>query len=170
MRFPLVTRDKQPAAAEGRSCGPCTACCVAPEIPDLGKAERKPCEHLRADPSCGGCSIYEDRPPVCRSFRCLWLEGGLEGDERRRPDNLGLLFHWTVTRFGMHLMAWETRPGAAAEPAAAWVLRQLQEKVLVCVLLHDRGEEPGTRKFIGPARAMAEVARYAQQQPGTKPF
>lgn len=170
--FPLIVREKQARVSEGRTCGSCTACCSTLSIPEHGldKAEREPCRHLRADSSCGGCSIYDDRPEPCRTFCCLWLEGGLAGDERRRPDNLGLMFHWTVSAFGMHLMAWETRPGATEEPPAQWLLHQLQKKVLICVLLKDRGDQPGTRKFIGPAKDMARVARYAEEHLGTKPF
>ncbi len=37
----------------------------------------------------GNCSIYADRPPACKEYRCHWLMGhGAEGD---RPDRSGML-------------------------------------------------------------------------------
>ncbi len=54
----------------GKSCGPCQVCCVALKIktPQLHKDARIPCPHLVQE----GCGIYENRPPVCRSFLCGW--------------------------------------------------------------------------------------------------
>jgi hypothetical protein len=41
------------------------------EIAELDKAAHTWCSHCR--PGRGGCSIYTDRPPVCRNFTCAWL-------------------------------------------------------------------------------------------------
>ena len=41
-----------------------------------------------------GCSVHEQRPQICRAYRCLWLKGGLP--EENRPDRLGAvldIFH-----------------------------------------------------------------------------
>lgn len=54
----------------GRSCGPCTLCCRLPEIDAFDKPADAWCTHCVAGK---GCSIYADRPSVCRDFLCLWM-------------------------------------------------------------------------------------------------
>ena len=83
-----VGGKKQPE----RSCGECIACCITLRIEDqqLRKPAGEPCQHLN---ECGGCSIYPQRPQVCRSWICGWklLEG--LGDEWR-PDRCGVLIRF----------------------------------------------------------------------------
>lgn len=67
-----------------RKCGACTLCCVIPAIDELGKPVDVPCKHLTAH----GCSIYEERPQVCRDFECNW-KLGTAGDQTLRPDRIG---------------------------------------------------------------------------------
>jgi len=60
----------------GRSCGECSLCCFAPSIPSIGS---------------GSCGIYEEeRPPACSNYKCLWILGLLE--EEDRPDRIGVIF------------------------------------------------------------------------------
>jgi len=47
-------------------CTKCGACCVAPDIAALGKPLGVRCPHLGHD---NLCTRYEERPPVCRSYR-----------------------------------------------------------------------------------------------------
>ncbi len=47
-------------------CLRCGTCCVAPDIATLGKGVGVACRHLL--PS-GLCSIYIERPSVCRGYR-----------------------------------------------------------------------------------------------------
>jgi hypothetical protein len=72
----------------GRDCGDCTVCCVAPTInkPEIQKLSGSACRHCIT----GGCSIYETRPPVCRSFYCAWRTVDIFSDEWR-PDRSGVL-------------------------------------------------------------------------------
>jgi hypothetical protein len=72
----------------GRDCGECTVCCVAPSInkPEIQKLSGARCRHCIG----GGCSIYETRPPVCRSFYCAWRTVDIFGDDWR-PDKSGVL-------------------------------------------------------------------------------
>ena len=57
-------------------CGECRACCVVlgfearPDELPFAKPAGEPCPHLCAS----GCAIYAARPPVCRRFRCAWLQ------------------------------------------------------------------------------------------------
>ncbi len=46
-------------------CTRCGACCVAPDIAALDKPLGLRCPHLDAD---NLCSVYENRPQVCRSY------------------------------------------------------------------------------------------------------
>jgi hypothetical protein len=58
----------------GRTCGTCSMCCKVLSIdaePGFIKPADTWCQHCR--PGRGGCSIYADRPSVCRGFACEWL-------------------------------------------------------------------------------------------------
>src|SRR5688572_21923922 len=73
---------------EPRQCGACTACCHVLEIddPQLKKAAGTLCSHCS-----GGCSIYAQRPKVCRDWLCMWREFPSLLDESWRPDRCGVL-------------------------------------------------------------------------------
>lgn len=122
MRLPLnmVQSEAQRLEAE-RECGTCTACCVLPRIPldeepgffPQGKRGYTPCQHLC---SLGeGCSIYNERPGLCRDYKCLWRAGLILGDERRRPDNLGLMFTLDEHEGQGVVEVWELWEGAARD-------------------------------------------------------
>jgi len=75
------------AAAPGKTCGSCTLCCSVLEIAELKKPAGPRC------PNCvsgAGCSIYAERPQVCRDFECEWL---MSRDLSRqfRPDLIGTI-------------------------------------------------------------------------------
>jgi Fe-S-cluster containining protein len=84
-----------------RKCGDCVVCCVylRIDVPELKKDGMSHCPHVLAaedeDPGkrvCyngAGCSIYENRPVVCKDYRCEWLNG--HGNEEDRPDRCGIL-------------------------------------------------------------------------------
>lgn len=83
-----------PLPLSHRTCGECTACCTAypilpgPNFFSEGKPAATPCKHLCAR----GCSIYEQRPKICRDFRCDYLEGSLGSNaEDWRPDRCGII-------------------------------------------------------------------------------
>jgi hypothetical protein len=127
-RFPLST------VVNHRPCGECQACCTVLGIKELGKPTHTRCPH-----QCeAGCDIYEDRPPTCRGYSCLWQLGILEGDERRRPDRLGVIFDFRVegsehVRPGdqMTVQAWEVWPAAFRQANVEWLMRQLAAKMPV---------------------------------------
>lgn len=72
-----------------RVCGSCSVCCVSLRIntPELKKKADIPCANIRPQ---GGCSIYKDRPSVCKTWYCGWRMLD-EVDESLRPDKCGLL-------------------------------------------------------------------------------
>lgn len=90
-----------------RECGSCSLCCSVLRVDELKKLGGVDCQHQC---SGGGCGIHETRPQICRSYRCLWLTGGLEDDDR--PSQLGaivdILTHGSETRLSIQ----EAEPGA----------------------------------------------------------
>jgi Fe-S-cluster containining protein len=80
----LLVRDSEglrtpgrPAVPRGRQCGSCNSCCDVLEVTAVAKPVNELCRHWAAGE---GCTIYDDRPQMCRSFSCAWLQGHL-GDE-----------------------------------------------------------------------------------------
>ena len=73
----------------GRDCNECAVCCTTLLIdtPQFQKTPGSPCKHLCAG---GGCSIYAERPSVCRNFHCAWRYFDILGDDWR-PDRSGVL-------------------------------------------------------------------------------
>lgn len=61
-----------------RSCGSCTFCCRLPDIDFFDKPANEWCVHCVEGK---GCSIYADRPSVCRDFLCLWMTSEALGEE-----------------------------------------------------------------------------------------
>ena len=57
-----------------RECGDCTMCCqgfLTANIHGYVMSPGIPC-HFVGDNSCGGCTIYEDRPEICSGYECMW--------------------------------------------------------------------------------------------------
>ncbi|MEI9889260.1 MAG: hypothetical protein WDN45_00190 [Caulobacteraceae bacterium] len=77
------------AAKSGRACGDCVACCQVLNIdePDMIKPAGQLCMHCTGK----GCSIYDSRPGVCRTWDCVWRRIESMPPETR-PDRLGVVF------------------------------------------------------------------------------
>lgn len=69
-----------------RACGTCTVCCNLLEVVTLKKPFGEACPKCVQDQ---GCSIYEVRPQICRTWTCVWSRG--YGEEADRPDISGIL-------------------------------------------------------------------------------
>lgn len=123
MTLVRLERLRSPGAMAPRECGDCTVCCTVMAVTELRKPSRRACEHVGRE----GCQIHPERPASCRLFHCLWLRGAVAGDEALRPDALGVMFDYFVTRDTgeEHLIAFEAWPGALDEPAARSVLEEL---------------------------------------------
>lgn len=95
-----------------RTCGSCTACCKALEVVELTKPPGKWCLHC----SIGkGCAIYAERPPSCRDFRCEWLKG--LGEEQDRPDRTKVILDYIKLSEGLPggvFQLWEVTEGSLA--------------------------------------------------------
>lgn len=116
-------------AQTARDCGSCTACCHSLVIEELAKPAFSKCAH-----DCGGgCGVYESRPQSCRDFRCLWLDGHLE--ENDRPDKLGVIFTTTHDeQVGVHPLIVEARPQGADSDTVRDAIDRLTHKSPVLVI------------------------------------
>ena len=90
--------DERQSRAASRSCGTCSLCCTVLRVDELDKRAGDDCVHQRGE---NGCGIYESRPAICRSYRCLWRQGGLEDDER--PDATGGIVDLETVGVGLRL-------------------------------------------------------------------
>ncbi len=78
-RQKLLVRDshgfRAANAPPARECGSCNLCCDILEVSAVDKPVNQLCRHWETGT---GCSIYEHRPQMCRSFRCAWHQGHLD--------------------------------------------------------------------------------------------
>jgi Fe-S-cluster containining protein len=93
----LLIRDSQGFRAPGmpvppqvRQCGSCSSCCTLLEVTEVGKSVNEWCKHCDAGK---GCTIYDHRPQMCRSFSCAWLQGHL--DDEWFPETSGMVVHFS---------------------------------------------------------------------------
>lgn len=121
---PDPDRERRAAA---RSCGSCSHCCTVLRVDPLAKPAGVDCVH-----QCGerGCGIYATRPPICRDYRCLWLQGGLRDDER--PDRTGGIVDLESVGIGVRLGIREVRRGAFdASPALQAIAARYRDQMPV---------------------------------------
>jgi hypothetical protein len=103
------------------NCGACTACCIIPAVPELGKPFYARCEHLAPAPA-QGCGIYDQRPGICRKYRCAWHLNAMGNRVDRRPDHCGILFQYEPGDDGKwYLALFELTPGAATTEKARFL-------------------------------------------------
>ena len=77
-------------APAARECGTCNLCCDILEVAAVDKPVNQLCRHWQTGT---GCSIYERRPQMCRSFRCAWHQGHL--DDSWFPVNSRIVLHFS---------------------------------------------------------------------------
>lgn len=140
-------------------CGACTACCTVMAVPELQKEFHSPCPHVCA----AGCRIYDARPRICREWFCLWARGALPGDERRRPDRLGLILDITLLPGAAVLTAYEVWPGASQHAPARDLLDQLQQTYKVCIVTPDRTVYCSDAEIAAELRLALRARRPRQQ-------
>ena len=113
--------------AAARECGTCSHCCTVLRVDELAKHAGSDCVHQRGD---AGCTIHATRPSICRAYECLWLQGGLEDDER--PDQTGGIVDLETTGIGLRLGIREVRPGAFDDsPALQAIAARYREQMPV---------------------------------------
>lgn len=143
-----MSKVELPVVTTGRVCGPCTACCHAVGVVELNKDIWTFCKHQRQgyeDPSTPGCKVHDQSwsddhlygmPPTCEKYQCAWLKGIIEGDERRRPDKLGIILDENAVQhrsLGKCLSGWELWDGALNDPKVEYLLNKLGNKYTIFV-------------------------------------
>jgi hypothetical protein len=103
-----------------RECGGCTACCKTHPIESIRKPQNAWC------PEClkgKGCNIYATRPPVCAEFKCQWLLGF--GNDNERPDKVRVVVDYhTMDAFKTEvLMICEVSHGGLGHPFVGKALK-----------------------------------------------
>jgi hypothetical protein len=83
-----VPRVQTPASI--RQCGSCNRCCDILEVAAVAKPVNQLCKYWEADK---GCNIYNNRPQMCRSFNCAWLQGHF--DDNWFPEKAGIVVHFS---------------------------------------------------------------------------
>ena len=95
-----------------RECGECELCCINLTIEegDFCKPGGTPCKYLKKDGH--GCSVYgtSKKPTVCTKFKCGWLSG--MGEEEDRPDKSGVFLHIDTFNGGTWIFVMETKKDA----------------------------------------------------------
>jgi hypothetical protein len=81
-------------------------CCTVLRVDELRKLGGVACAALGAH----GCTIYARRPQICRGYRCLWLQGKLDFEDR--PDWLGAVLDVVIEGGAPRLAIREASPGA----------------------------------------------------------
>ena len=86
--------DKYFSLLPDRQCGECMVCCEYMPISTatLKKRAEVLCDHCIVNQ---GCSIYETRPNVCRTWHCLWRRDAAMADELR-PDKSRMIFSLVI--------------------------------------------------------------------------
>lgn len=92
-----------------RSCDGCTLCCKVMRVDaPLDKPMNQWCVHCIPGTGCG---IHETRPPVCRSFYCVWLmDGNLT--EEWRPESCHMVLWLDLDGRRLNINADEDFPNA----------------------------------------------------------
>ena len=87
-----VTAEDKDFQPPPRECNGCTACCEGwLKAEALGKSfyPGQPC-HWKG---CDGCTVYEDRPPVCSTYVCSWKAGHFL-PEWFKPTESNVIGNW----------------------------------------------------------------------------
>ena len=138
--------DKYFALVPERQCGDCMVCCEYMPISTKGliKAAETLCPHVIAN---RGCSIYDIRPNVCRTWHCLWRRDAAMPDALR-PDRSGMIFSLIIhdeprsvfETAHITCIAMKSKNDFGAPMNAATIQRFVDEGVLPVWLSHGGGK------------------------------
>lgn len=86
-----------------RACDECNACCtwLTCSVNNVEFPSGESCYYLNEQ-----CSIYKNRPDVCRNFECAWYQNFFP--EWMRPDQCGVLIYFQPWSQGQYLRVLET--------------------------------------------------------------
>ncbi len=115
----------------GRSCGEgqdrCTACCKVYWIEEVDTKLGEWCKHCIIGEGCG---IYTTRPKECADYKCLWLHGS--GQEDDRPDKLKVVMDGVPVevdgRTIILVTIWEVSQGASEKKRVREIAESLKKQ------------------------------------------
>ena len=113
------------APAPGKSCGSCTQCCKICTVDELQKPAGVYCSHCTIG---GGCQIYQDRPPSCRTFMCSWLYSPDMAPEFKPDKTHVVIWEWAAARI-LFADCDPDRPDAWRSPQVINFLRQTASRI-----------------------------------------
>jgi Fe-S-cluster containining protein len=141
-----------------RQCGDCMVCCEYMPISTQGliKPGQTLCPHVIVN---RGCSIYDTRPNVCRTWHCLWRRDATMPDELR-PDKSGVIFSLIVhdeerslfEQAHITCIAMRARADHDAPRVAETIQRYVDEAILPVWIGFDGG-----KRLLHPEPALADA-------------
>ncbi|MEQ1942410.1 hypothetical protein ABMA32_08315 [Mesorhizobium sp. VNQ89] len=113
-------------------------CCKLPLISVLGKPPGQWCEHCTIGV---GCTIYDDRPQMCRDFFCQWIENKSIADYWKPEASKIILTQFPRTGF-LYAQVDPARPDAWKAPKLLsdlqrWAKQLLPVRKHVVVFVND---------------------------------
>ncbi|MBS0383914.1 MAG: YkgJ family cysteine cluster protein [Proteobacteria bacterium] len=113
----------------GRSCDGCTMCCKLMKISVLEKPAFVWCKHCDIGK---GCSIYADRPEVCRDFYCAYRHSADLGEEWR-PSDCKMVVNYEDVRNRINVAVDPSRKGLwrqspYIEQIKIWAMNALRQR------------------------------------------
>ena len=122
---------------EARSCGECDLCCTVLRVDALKKLGGRRCDHQREEGQ--GCGIYATRPAICRAYRCLWLQGGLDLSDR--PDRIGAVIDLSTREGPAYLGIRQLREGTfESSPRLQQIAEAFRETIPVRITRAEDAE------------------------------
>lgn len=131
--------EPMPSNIAPRQCGDCGLCCRVLAVEALAKPAHVACDHY-ADGV--GCTIYDQRPAACRSFRCLWLDQPALA-ENWKPNRSHIVLHLAASDGQLIATVDPDHPEAWQQPERRqalrdWATRGLSEGFQVIVKIGPR--------------------------------
>ncbi len=127
------------AQATARQCGDCGLCCKLLAVDEIGKPPHQWCTHFAPGT---GCTIYDERPAACATFKCLWLRQEELGEEWKPKRSHFVLYldapakQLVVNVDPAHASAWRQEPFLST--FRNWARRGLEEGPQVVVKVRRR--------------------------------
>ena len=138
-----------------RTCGDCIVCCVYPSI-NTETLVKRGCEHCpnlhlsdQIKPNTMQlsseepvkCGIYRERPDVCEGYKCLWIQG--HGNEEDRPDRALVLID-TTHRIENGIECKPLAPGVEETPEVKATIGRMMKSTGCAAIVTDFYE----RRFV----------------------
>lgn len=87
-----IKKESSLKLIEGRECGDCSICCKELDIDS--DTLTKPAGQMCSNRTAQGCSIYPERPSLCRQWFCAWR--WFPFADHVRPDKSDILMSYEL--------------------------------------------------------------------------